>query len=275
MSLDLKRMVRMANAANLIISPRYESFLLSHLDDPVPENIASRIRDLLMAKQRDRTKSFSASSAGQCHRAQIYGYHGVQVSNVVNVALAAIYNNGRWAHLKLQTAMLMAGVFEHPEDIEVPIIWKRMRTRGTMDGWGTVPMDHPHVNWRGKTFGAELKTCHSGVYQKLIEDGMGKYARQVTRYFHLAGVELFAVFAEEKNTNRYNEWVIEADPQLIAEDKDELDTLNHAVANKQLPDRLPQCQHFTGDTFRNCSFGRLGGPCTQLVTWKEVERATK
>lgn len=268
MSADLKRMLRAVRQSDQIVTPRYEQWLLRGQNLPVPQPIADRVRDLLMTAPRDRTASFSASSSGHCLRAQVYGYLGTESYNVPSAQLMSIFNNGTWVHLRLQAAMLMAGIITDVKHIEFPLYWRRLRTRGTMDGLGFVPDDHPNPAWRGKSFGLELKSANSNVFRKLQSDGPDKYERQFTRYFLMSGVDLFAVFVECKDTQQTLEWVVEPSPALAKLDKLELEDLNYYIDNKKLPPRLPECKALKGDVFRNCTYGGRTGPCALRTTWE-------
>ena len=271
MSLDYKRIARLVKSAELIITPRYEMWQSGHEAFPLPPDLADKVRDLLAEPLRDRRASFSASASGRCPRAQIYSYLGVGgTQRALDPKMATIFANGTWSHLRLQCAFLMAGILD---DIEYPLTWHRRRTRGTMDGIGTVPENHPNTKWRGLTFGCEIKTANEQVFQGLVHDGPGKYTRQVTRYFVMSGVDLFVIFAESKHYHTTLEWVIEPDPILVEADKRELDMLNDAVDNRALPDRLPACRGLSGETYRNCDFGRgKTAPCARLTSYESAEK---
>jgi hypothetical protein len=221
---------------------------------------------------RQRWGSFAASASGTCERAQIYGYLGTPSGAVVGPELAAIFNNGHWAHLKLQAAMLQADIID---TIEVPSPWPNMRAMGTMDGMGTVPDNHPRSDWRNLTFGLELKSANSNVYRQLESDGPEKYARQVERYFLTSGVDLFVVFVENKDTNKHFEWVIEPNQDALQRAREELERLNEHVENRVLPSRLPECRRLTGKTFNNCPYGTKNGPCAAYNTFKSARHVAR
>lgn len=268
MSADLKRLLRAVHQSDQIVTPRYEQWLLKDQALPIPAHIADRIRDLLVTPPRDRTASFSASSSGKCQRAQVYAYLGTETYHIDSAQLQTIFLNGTFVHLRLQASLLMAGILTDITHIEFPLHWRRLRTRGTMDGIGTVPDDHPHASWRGKTFGLELKSANSNVFRKLRDDGPDKYRHQFTRYFLMSGVDLFDVFVECKDTQETLEWVVEPDPKLIKEDRLELEDLNYYINSQKLPPRIPECRGMKGDVFRNCTYGGKTGPCALRTTWE-------
>lgn len=274
---DLKQLVKSVSRADQIVKPRYEQWLLKDEALPMPAEVADQLHAVMIKAPRDRSHSFSASSSGSCERAQIYGYLGVPASQLPGHQLAAILLNGTFTHLRLQASLLMAGVIDR---IEIPVKWRKMRTKGTVDGAGVVPADHPHVLWRGMHFGLELKTAHPRVFAALKDEvmqpaGPAKYVRQYTRYFQLGGFDLFSVFVEDKSTQDTLEFVVEPNDQMLADDKQELVDLNWAVDNRRLPNRLPECRHLSGETFRNCPYGGRHGPCARLTSYREAERKGK
>src|SRR4051812_12351114 len=116
--LDLKHLVKSIQRADQIITPRYERWLLRDQALPIPAHIADRLYELMTKPPRKRSGSFSASSAGACKRAQIYAFLGVPQHQQYGHQLMAIFNNGTWAHMRLQAAHLMAEIIQ---DIELPL----------------------------------------------------------------------------------------------------------------------------------------------------------
>ena len=268
----MKRLLRAVRRSDQIVSVRYELFLMRGEMFPLRKDVLDAVMAQLDKGDRQRWGSFAASASGTCMRAQIYGYLGTPSGAVVGPDLAAIFNNGHWAHLKLQAAFLQADIID---SIEVPSPWPNMRAMGTMDGVGTVPENHPRSDWRGLTFGLEVKSCNSNVYRQLETDGPEKYARQVERYFLTSGVDLFVVFVENKDTNKHFEWVIEPNPKALARARAELVQLNEYVDDRTLPSRLPECRKLTGPKFNNCPYGTKEGPCAAFNTWKSARQVAR
>jgi hypothetical protein len=163
--------------------------------------------------------------------------------------------------------MLMAGIID---DIEVHISYPLYHVSGSMDGSGTVPMDHKHVTWRGLKFGLEIKGTNPWVYQTLGDTGWKKYKYQVARYFLMANdIELFVFFVENKATQETKEWVIRREDvdQLIADDKNELEKLNGNLRAKKMPSLLPGCKIQKGDIWKECPFGGVDGACYRAGDW--------
>jgi hypothetical protein len=217
--------------------------------------------------QRDRTKSFSGSSAGACLRAQEFGFLGVSpdVDQLPDTDLISIFDDGRWRHLRWQANLLSAGILK---GIEVPLDWPLKRSKGSMDGWGVVWDDHPHKQWRGKDFGFELKGVNGFQFSKLVQKKMPKdeHVHQTMRYFAVSGVDLFVVLYECKLTQRTHEWVLEPDEDMIADTIDELNDLNAAVDRQQVHPQLRSCSARMGPFWEGCPYAGKGGICE---TWRD------
>lgn len=164
------------------------------------------------------------------------------------------------------------------DDVEHPLIWRNQRAVGTVDGVGIVPKDHPRNDWAGKDFGFELKgvsTFQFAQYNKTMP--MDKHLDQVADYFLSSGWELFVVMYEDKTTQAWNEWVIEAShPDMAArieKRRQELELLNNYVDTQTLPPRLPVCAQLRGTTFQNCPFGHdRSGACARITEWPKRRR---
>lgn len=269
MSLNLKTMIRALKETDTIITPRLQEWLVRYGDDRLSDEVANTIHDLLTTAPRVRSGSFSASSAGQCPRAQVLSFLGAS-GGVTDVRLQNIFSDGKWRHMRWQYMLLSAGILT---DIEDPQMWPRMRTRGTMDGIGVVPDDHPRLDWRGKEFVFELKGVSAYLYPKYKEDGPKEedHLPQVARYLLMTGFPLAVIIYEDKSTQDWTEWVIEAtDPRitrLIEEQRQELEWLNHCVDQKDLPQMLPGCASRNGSEWKTCPFAGPNGPCVTAGTW--------
>lgn len=266
MALDLKALKKSLEDVDAIITPRYTSFLLQHGDEALPTEVADIIHDLLTTPPRYRGASFSASSAGACWREQVFNFLGLNPGGGIDAQLQNIFNDGKWRHLRWQAYLLAAGILS---DIEDPLEWPAKRSRGTMDGSGVVPNDHPRPAWRNQEFGFELKGVSTFQFATLKSDGpLLKHKRQVARYFLASGFPLFVILYEDKTTQAWKEWVIEADDpemkQLILEQRVELEALNVAVDTKVLPPMLDDCQKQRGPIFnKECPYGGRSGRCVK------------
>jgi hypothetical protein len=271
MALDLGKLMKAVAVSDLIVKPQYERWLLRNPEQfPIPKEIVDQLVVLMTTPPRDRTRSFSSSSAGQCLRKQLLDYLGTVAGKdtVIEPQLARIFQNGTWGHMRTQVNLLMAGIIE---EIEVPMRWPKKRTKGSIDGRGVVPDNHPKTHWRGLEFGLEFKTAMSFAYKLNIEEGPGKYLDQVSRYLLVSGLDLFVILMENKDNQELHEWVIEPDPKAINDQKVELNILNKHVDDKTLPDRLPDCQMKKGPVFNGCPYGGKNGACHRLgLTWPTV-----
>lgn len=258
-----------------IVLPRYTMWLARNGDAPLIPNdgrngIGAKILEQMIAVPRDRSGSFSASSAGSCPRAQVFGYHGAEAESP-SPQLQAIFEDGKWRHLRFQAILLTAGILN---DIEVPLFWKRKEQRGTMDGAGLVPMDHPVEEWRGAEFGFELKGVNAFQYDGFTKKGpKEEHLNQVARYFLLSGLEWFSIVYENKSTQATHEWVIgRDDPGMagrIAEQRAEVDLLHQHAEEGTLPPQLPLCAQGKG-AWKTCNFGGRHGVCNFASTVQDI-----
>jgi hypothetical protein len=222
---------------------------------------------------RDRTASFSGSSAGACLRAQEFGFLGVEApfETLPSADLIGIYDDGRWRHLRWQANLLTAGLLTH---IEFPLDWPAKRSKGSMDGLGLVKPDHPNIRWRGLSYGFELKGMHGYPFARIAKQPnpkpLDKHLNQVQRYFLVSGVDLFVVVYECKLTQRTLEWVIEPDAAAMEEQMDELEALNAAVDARHVHGQLQSCERRKGPAWEACPYAGRGGICE---TWRD--RGTK
>lgn len=265
--LNLKGLVRALQATDKIVTPRMKTWLLQHGDDPIPREIAQRIFDQITTPPRIRTSTFSASSAGRCYRAQELAFLGLP-QTPTDSELQAIFNDGKWRHLRWQAQLLMAGIII---DMEEALRWPAMRAVATPDGVGIVPDDHPRQPWRGKEFGVEIKGVSTFQFQQYSTNGPKEsHLFQVDRNFLLGGFGLYVVIYEDKTTQRWHEWVLEPDPKRIDAQRQELAELNDAIDNKALHPMLPECVKRVG-AFRECPFGGATGPCVKAGTWPRIK----
>jgi hypothetical protein len=272
--LDIKSLIRATKNTDTIITGPLTEFLITKGDEALSREVGELMFKLLTTPPRYRGDSFSASSAGKCERAQVFQFLAMG-DEVVDAQLQNIFNDGKWRHLRWQATLLMAGILT---DVEDPLFWKRKKSRGTMDGSGIVPMDHPRARWRGQEFGFELKGDSTFLFQSHKANGPKEdHLNQVARYFLMSGFKLFVILYEDKSTQEWHEWVFDADEpemrQRIEDQRAELDRLNHAVDREKLPPMLPECVK-RGQAFRSCGFGGVGGVCLahQNKDWPDINK---
>lgn len=272
--IDLKRLVKTLKRKEQIITPLYNQWLLTDGNKEFSAEIAKIIYELMIEKPRVRHSSFATSASGDCVRAQMFKYLGAP-QPPIDPQLQNIFNDGKWRHLRWQASLLQAGILD---DVEVIVEWPKKRSRGTMDGTGIVPEDHPIERWRGKQYGFELKGVSAFLYPKLVESGPKEkdHLQQVARYMYVEGLDLFSVVYEDKSRNEWHEWVLEADSELMAphikQQKDELECLNVSADKKKLPKMLDECTKKEG-AFKTCPFGGVGGTCQLATKWPTYVKA--
>jgi hypothetical protein len=262
----IRTAVRRLNDATKIVTPAHRQWLRVHGEDPYPDWVVDLVAEQLAKAQRDRRRSFSASSAGSCLRAQEFGFMGVTppVDAMPSTDLLAIFRDGKWRHLKWQADLLTSGIINQ---IEVPLDWPAMNSKGSMDGAGVVSDDHPNLSWRGLEFGLEIKGVNGFQFSKLIEKPlpMDSHVYQTDRYFLSSGVDLFVVLYECKLTQRTHEWVLARDEVRIKESQEELEDLNQAVAARTIHSQLNTCARRMGPSWQSCPYAGRGGICE---TWR-------
>lgn len=266
MSKSLMKTIKAAkHGSQYIITPRLNMFLMQNPNLVVDDWVAELIQKEITKQPRDRTASFSSSSAGVCPRRQVYQYLGIDSGTVNDPKTQNIFYDGTWRHLRWQAVLLQAGILS---EIEYPLRWDEKRSRGTMDGVGIVPDDHPNSEWRGLEFGFELKGTNSYVYKQSAGKGpKEEHLDQVHRYFLVGGFDLFVIVYENKDNQEWSEWVIEPDPKRLAAQEKELDALNGFVDRQQIPPMLPGCKTQTGKEWEWCQYAGTHGVCVQRDQW--------
>lgn len=264
---SLNKVVRAAKLyESQIVTHRLNMFLMQNPNLVLDDWVADLIREQLVKQPRDRAKSFSSSAAGNCLRKQIFDYIAVDTDGVNEPQLQNVFYDGTWRHLRWQATLLQAGILTH---IEFPLHWEAKQSKGTMDGLGVVPSDHPNQSWRGLEFGFELKGMNTyGFKGSQSSNAINeKHLDQIHRYFLSGGFELFVVIYEDKNTQEWIEWVVEPDQERLERQRQELDALNDFVSKKELPQALSACVQGTGNDWRYCPYSGKTGICMNRSSW--------
>lgn len=263
MGISIAKLVKEANNIDTIVTRPIRQWLLQHGDDALSPEVVGYVAAQLGTQPRIRSGSFSGASAGRCLRQQELAYAGVG-GDVIDPQLRNIFNDGKWRHLRWQAMLLETGVITDPEYL---VWWKEKRSRGSLDGRGEVPMDHPKPQWRGLEFGFELKGVSTFQFSALEKSGpKPEHYRQVHHYFVLGGFDLFSIVYEDKTTQNWKEWVIEPDAKLMIEAEHDIRELSKAVDTKKLHRMLPECRKRTGTQFNECPFGGKRGACVKALT---------
>lgn len=202
--------------------------------------MADFVRDELVARQRDRTRSFSASSLGHCRRAQLFQYLDVEVERNPSAAQASVFIHGTWTHLKWQAMGLEAGWLARTE---VPVRMDEYTMLGTIDG----------ILDTGQ--GWELKSINKRGYRFVLDEGpKDEHLKQIHGYMLATGIHEWSLIYEEKDTQDYKEFVVEFDPRIATSVLSELTALNSAVQRRELLPMLDACVEKNGMTYRSCAY---------------------
>ena len=267
--MSLRTTIELLDDKLRIVTPLLTPWLESHGDDPYPPWVGNTIRKLLVTPPRIRSGFFSASSAGTCLRAQEFGFLGMAPTpgtrEHIPPELMAVFDNGKWGHLRWQARLLSAGILQQ---IEVSMTWPNMYSVNTLDGMGIVDAEHPNRKWRNEEFGFELKTVSPFLYPRWVSGPpQAKHLAQIHRYFLVSGYRLFVIIYENKGTNAWYEWVIRPDPVLMRQSELELQHLNTAVDRQLFHEPLSSCKIRTGPNWRECPYAGKGGVCETTKRW--------
>ena len=240
--MGLTQMVRAAKS-ELLVTPLHEEWLRSNSNVELDAEVAEWVKRELMSKQRDRTKSFSASSMGYCQRQQMFQYLDAKIERRPDSGAASIFIQGTWIHVKWQAMGYMAGWLGQTE---VPVRMDQHNLRGTIDG-----ILHPPI----APAGWELKSINARGYRWVLERGpKAEHLKQIHAYMLATGLRLWSLIYEEKDTQSYKEFLVEYSPAIADEVLDELARLNRAVRERELPPMLSGCVQKNGMTYRSCAY---------------------
>lgn len=254
----IRRMIKNAKkASELIITPELDRWLLSSLDEPLSVELADLLHDIVSQGQRDRAGSFSGSRAGQCYRAQTFGFIGVPGRGISDAVLANRFDDGRWRHLRWQVNLLSAGLLKQ---VEVPIPYPNpWRLKGSMDGIGFdswTPMMHGE-------FMFELKG-----WSALVDEPVTHHVMQMHRYMLAAQIDLGVLVYEHKSSQEWREFLIPVDQRVMSLVEEELEVLNEAVDAKVLPRIREDCAARKGQVYLSCPYRDV---CLDVEEWEEAE----
>lgn len=253
----LKKLVLNAQPQQgLLITPRLDSYLLSHTDGfAFPPKIAEVGKALLSDTPRNRVASFSASARGRCIREQVYQYIGAPGVSTFDQQTINIFRDGHVRHLRWQLTLLHAGILSN---IEVKVNRPEIPLLGSLDGVGSIPLNHPlyDASKRRVEFGWELKGVNNYTWRTAVQYGKGpleQHLLQVHSYMWATGLEVFSIVYEHKETNDWREWVITRDDKIMQLVRMELTALQNAASKKKLPPQLHACEKQEGP-FARCPY---------------------
>jgi hypothetical protein len=266
---SLKQILKDEKSRSLILTPKVTAWYLDHPSEGLytPEAM-ERVWKELTKPGRERSGSFSASSAGQCLRRQELAFLGKpQKGHLPN--LREVFETGTWTHARVQALMLSAGLIE---DIEVALPWPKFVSMGSADGKGFVHWDTPNKKWRQREFLLEIKTVGSFAWEKKATEGPSEdHLDQMHRYMLVSGIDLCVYWLVDKGNVSglgNKEFVIEADQERLDRSQRELEELKKAYDTQTLHPILTPCKIGQGPLYRNCPFTGKDGPCRTAKGWE-------
>lgn len=251
------------NVKDLIVTPRYDEYLLQNPEPCYDMEIVSKVMAELVKKPRDRRRSFSASSAGYCKRRQELAFLGVGKPGITDPRGVRIFNNGTFVHLRWQLGLLSARIVR---GIEITTDLNDGLFRATLDGIGVAQQGR----YAGSRFVWEHKGRNSYAYAAQERSGTpdAKTRKQVAMQLYLTGYDLASVTNENKDNQEVSEFVIERNDEEVKDASAELKELALAIERQKLHPMLPECvkQNKSGE-FYKCPYGGPQGPCLYSGSW--------
>lgn len=246
---------------DLVVTPIIDRFLIEW-DGVLRPEVAKRIVRLMSKPERNRSGSWSASGAGKCMRRQEFAFLGMPQVGATSTQGQAIFNNGKWVHMRWQSWGLQSGIFTA---VEKTYKWAKQIARCTLDGLG-IALDG---RYEGQEFGFELKGRNDWEWNKQTVLGVDDITRaQVDFEFLLTGLDLFVIMNENKNTQAKKEWVFVRDDDRVTTMRKRLRELNRAIDIGRLHPMLPECSKQLRDgEFYKCPYGTPGGVCASAGRW--------
>lgn len=271
MSKNLKTINEQEKDPKLLLTPKINEWMLKY-HDRFTDEAMERIWKELTKPGRDRTRSFSASSAGTCLRRQELAFLGMPQKPVFP-ALQETFTNGHFAHAQWQARLLSANLLE---DIEVPLFWPNYISKGSADGRGFVWWEPVNKDWAGQEYLVEFKTVGYYAWDKMVsgaEKGEIKleHLKQMHRYMLVSGIRLCSyILIDKANVSGlgWREFVVEADDEMLAESQRELEELKWAAENETIHPILPHCKMGMGSEYKYCPFTGKDGPCKTMNGWE-------
>ena len=222
-----------------IITPRMERFFETHdeLEVRTPEEEELLLRLMRPSPNSERSGRFGASSRGLCRRRQVFAYLGMPVARIMDPELKNIFWDGKLRHIKWQLMGMQAGVFTHVEwGLSIP----EWRSSISLDG---LNMDE------GWLF--ELKGMSNFV--STMTELSHKHLLQIHTYFFFTGWDVCVYVVEDKRIQDWREIVVRKDHLLMGKVERELDKLNQAVEERELPEIKSECYRKKGE-YKECPY---------------------
>lgn len=260
---QLSRLQRRLRDGLVFLPPLWTALDQLPIDDDLPLDdwVAEIISDQMRKRPRNRSGSFSPSSAGKCLRAQMLaycGYLGVRPEP----SMRWIWHHGSWVHLKYQAIGLQLGTLTH---IEHPVIVPQWRAMGSMDG---LHVEHGYLV-EIKTIGTSVETVEDAfVAVAEVIDGGGShedlaprsasggwvqhmiwanrvqgqaYLDQAAASATVSHIDRISFVYESKFGQVPTEFVVGHSEHLARQLADQREVLLAAAQARALPPQLPEC----------------------------------
>lgn len=231
--------IRKEVEGNYYVIPRYNQYLAQRDASSVLKEYEA-LRAPMSRPERDRTKSWSASSCGRCEREQELTFLDFRKSPP-GPGLNNIFANGDYVHLRHQAAGLVAGYIT---EVEVPVNCEELNLRGTMDG----------ILDNGE--GWEMKSINPKGYSELSQGPKEEHLNQVHAYMIATGIEAFRIVYENKAYQSLIEFHVPYDKARGDKVRDTLLKMQENMDTGRLTPMLPECKNKTG-RYQQCQFASV------------------
>lgn len=246
-----------AHNTDLPVTSQLQRWFIDNPDAAlVSEKDFEKIKKALLEVPRIRSGSFSPSQLDTCKRKQIFSFLGVsRISLSENPTLAAIFNDGKWRHIRWQANLLAAQVIE---EIEYSFFNKSLRYRGSLDGYKD---------------GLIIEAKGTSALNYVVKRGKPNPEHELQGAGYFVGIpeaDQISFIYECKMSQRWEEFNYprERFEDLINKVNRILQFLNESVESKTLPEILRGCKKESGKTFKECPYKNN---CLQIKNWEEAE----
>jgi hypothetical protein len=242
-----------------VIEERHEKFVAKEL--PLTEQAYEfgqrELARLLLPRHgdRDRRRSFSASSLGSCGRQQQFTFLGMPQMPMSGQRRAVLLN-GTFVGIRQQ----MVGISEgYLREAEVPIPPNDFGLKGTMDG---VHEDGDHL--------IEYKSQNDRGFQRLKWDKEPKegHVFQVGTYLAITGMDKAVILYENKNDQSVKEFIVERDDKVEEQVLTKAHMLEDSTDAEVLLPMLEPCKEKKGWEYDYCDYKDR---CPLIKDWAQAK----
>jgi len=237
---------------DLVVSKRHEQWLADN-DHPTYSTLAvSFATKTFTGRDRERKGTVSASSLGECQRAQQFEFLGMPKLPPSAQSVMRMHN-GAMMHLRWQMEGLTEGWLK---DAEVPVYQEALGLRGTMDG----------IAYEGSI--VELKSINSNGFRRVQSYGpLTPHLFQMATYMLCTGRKKGSFIYECKDNQEYQEFVVGPHDVPLVEARYRARDLWAEIDGRRLVEPLTKCLDQEGWVYQYCPFRDR---CLQIHDWGEV-----